>query len=142
MAEEKKRVKPSSRGGGAVTLPEIDDAWARRTLDVARAQAALPDSPGRHSSSGAVALCAAACLAVAGLEIHYGAEYAAAFRAEVGATGSKRPVMDAFERLGLGRGACAALMHMNDRTAPADRVAALAGLLTDKCARSDAGAEL
>ncbi len=142
MAEEKERVKPSSRGCDAVTLPEIDDAWARRTLDVARTQAALPNSPGRRLSSGAVALCAAACLALAGLEVRYGAEQAAAFRADVGATGSKRPVMEAFERLGLGRDACAAIMHMNDRTSPVDRVAALADLLTGRCGRPGAGADL
>lgn len=142
MAEERERIKFSSRGGDAVTLTGIDNAWARRTLDIARAQEALPDSPGRLSSGGAVALCAAACLAVAGLELHCGAAHAAEFRAEVGATGSKRPVIDAFERLGLGRDACAAVMHMNDRTASANRVTALADLLTDKSARSAAGAEL
>ena len=125
-----------------MTLPEIDDAWARRALDVAREQGTLPDSPGRRSSSGAVALCAAACLAEAGLEVHCGAEQAAALRAEVGATGLKQPVVDAFERLGLGRDACAALMLMNDQTAPTDRVVALADLLTDRRGRPGAGADL
>ena len=142
MADATKPVPPSSRGCDAVTLPEIDDAWARRALDVAREQGTLPNSPGRRSSGGAVALCAAACLAWAGLEARYGADQAAAFRTEVGATGSKQPVVDAFERLGLGRDACVITMSVNDRTPPADRVAALADLLAGRRGRPGAGADL
>ena len=130
--EEKEGIEPSTRSEGTMPAPAIDDAWARRTLKVARAQASLPDSPGRRTRGGVVALCAAACIAYVGLEIRCGAAHAAAFRADVGATGSKQIVIDAFECLGLGRDTCMATMATNDRTAPADRIAALASLLASR----------
>ena len=126
MAEEENRKTPDE---GVTAILRVSDDWAGRALEVARGQAAVPDSPGRRSEDGAVALCAAACVAHAGLELRYGADRAEAFRADVGTTGSKRLVVDAFERLGLDGDACAYTMAVNDRTAPAGRIDALARLL-------------
>ena len=108
----------------------VHDDWAGRALEVARSQAALPDGPGRRSEDGAVAPCAAACVARAGLELRYGADRAETFRAEVGTTGSVSTAAPSYTR-----------WVVNDRTPSADRIAALAGLLARRPARLAGGEE-
>ena len=105
----------------------IDPQWALSALETAEAQGALPESPGAVAG-GSFHLCAAACVAYAGLRRQDEAK-AKAFRTLLGATRSKQTVGDAFEELGLGQTACVVTMGLNDDTSPPRRIARMADLL-------------
>ena len=91
-----------------------------RAMEIAAAQSSVPLSPAGVDKTGRLTLCAAACLAVAGLEIRRSMSHERAFEFALAKTGSKNKVRMAYRDLGWDDSLCERLMTTND-AAPADR---------------------
>jgi hypothetical protein len=105
----------------------LQKTWAEAAWAIAEQQRCLADSPA-VLSNGSVKLCAAACVAVAGLRLRMpGSEEG--FIAEVLRTGSKQSVVRAFEVLGLTARECRDVQLINDRTPPEERLRTFKGIL-------------
>ena len=66
----------------------IPENWAKSALRIAKGQAYLPNSPGELSSEGTVYMCAAACIAYAGLD-SIAHDKAETLKREIGFFGTK-----------------------------------------------------
>jgi hypothetical protein len=108
-----------------ITLPE---AWANAARAIAEEQGHLPDSPAMLKNDS-IYLCAAACIAVAGLRL-YNPGREKKFLADVLQTTGKKSVIRAFEELGLSTNQCCAAMDINDRTLPAERIRTFSNMLS------------
>jgi hypothetical protein len=106
--------------GKRYSLPE---RWARVAINRAEGQGYLPNSPGVRDGAN-VALCAAACIAYAGLNDSY-PESSNAFLEEIGKFQDKQVVINAYKLLGLPEVACIQTMHTNDSTDVVDRISKL-----------------
>ena len=91
-----------------------------RAIEIAAAQSSVPLSPAGVDKTGRLTLCAAACLAMAGLEIRRSMSHGTAFAFALAKTGSKNKVRMAYRDLGWDHSLCVSLMTAND-AAPADR---------------------
>lgn len=108
--------------------PTVTSSWTNRALDIAAAQGTLASSPAEHGPNGQTVLCAASCIAYAGL-VEADASEAASFLRDLARRRDKAAVSAAYQRLGLSAELAEATMARNDSTAPAERVSLLAGLL-------------
>ena len=95
-------------------------AWAAAAIEQADLQGYFPNSPSERVEDR-TALCAAACIAYAGLKVT-APVLAEIFMDEVGVMQDKRIVVDAFMSFGLSEEVCFATMALNDASAPAERI--------------------
>ena len=106
-----------------ISLTSISRDWAAEAVSLAEAQGYLPNSPGEFVD-GKYRLCAAACIACAGLRtMQPGREDD--FCSSLRVSNSKKSVADAFVSLGLSQAACSETMALNDSTLNQLRLTAL-----------------
>ena len=86
-------------------------------------QDATPKSPGVKTADGGVALCAAAALAVAGLEIRGKVDEAETLRERIAESGSVDDVRKVFAEHDWSAETCEAVLIANDRLPPERRTA-------------------
>lgn len=96
------------------------EAWQR-----IEAQPSTPKSPA-EINQGKTCLCAAACLAWAGLKVQTSSAAASRFEEDLGRARDFRLVRAAFDQLGWGQSLCNAKLAMNDETPDDQRSARVA----------------
>ena len=97
----------------------IPVALVKRAREIVLAQRAVPMSPAAYTSEGDIVLCAAACLAYAGLERRDGPIAAVSWAHALARCGSTRELVEAFTELGWDVEMCREKIDFNDRM-PAD----------------------
>lgn len=98
------------------TLSDIPEPILRRAVRIAELQDEMPLSPASRNDSGKISLCAAACLAYAGLEVLVSLEEARRFACLLAEPNSGVSVELAFGRLGWKPDLCRMMRIDNDRT--------------------------
>lgn len=111
-----------------IELYNLPKVWKREVISVGQRQGYLPNSPGEYSSTGEVQLCAAACIAYAGLKLKEPSN-AKKFSEKIGQSRDKNIIIDAFKNLGLSESVCASVLALNDASHPEERLDMLIGLL-------------
>lgn len=107
------------RHDSLATIAPPAGAWEFASR-IAATQPAVPRSP-VETVDGRLTLCAAACLATAGLYLYVSPEDAARFEDELGESRSFALVIDAFDRLGWDRRYCLNALQFNDSRTPRHR---------------------
>lgn len=105
------------------TLNEISRSWASSALAIAKQQGFLPNSPA-EIRNGELQLCAAACVAYAGLKLRSPGQERDLYFSLMDRS-DKQTVLDAFAKLGLSPESCQRAMVINDQTEPEHRIAVL-----------------
>jgi hypothetical protein len=91
-----------------------------RAKDILSSQPTVPLSPARLDR-GQLSLCAAAALALAGIENRFGSNAAEAFRRNAASISTRELEME-FEKLEWGTAICAELRYCNDAASPESRL--------------------
>lgn len=81
-------------------------------------QSRVPTSPVEVENTGKINLCAAACLAYAGLQVAFSEQEAKLFETELMRTRSSSVIEEAFETFGWGRDLCGVILQFNDNLSP------------------------
>ena len=105
------------------TLSEISRNWAKSALAIAKQQGFLPNSPA-EIRNGELQLCAAACVAYAGLKIMSPGRERDLYSSLM-STNNKQTVLNAFAELGLSLESYQRAMLINDQTEPERRIEVL-----------------
>ncbi|MDB5870638.1 MAG: hypothetical protein JWQ07_80 [Ramlibacter sp.] len=106
----------------------ISSNWAQRALTLAMSQGELANSPCEPSASRNLSLCAASCIAFAGLQELNPTE-ADSFMHRILSGDGKREILFEYGRLGLSEELAVATMALNDRTPRADRLKLISDML-------------
>ena len=103
----------------------------RRAYEIYAAQSIAPLSPGDMDEAGNVSFCAAAAIAVAGIEMIEGAEARRTFEKSIIESGSTDEVFAAFDRFEWDDQLCAITLERNDAASSCSRRSAVLNLLSE-----------
>jgi hypothetical protein len=109
------------------SLINLPRDWAITALARAEEQGYLPDSPAEVADGEAV-LCAAACIAYAGLKLKRPG-HEQQLCSSLSRSRNKQIVVDAYATLGLPPSACFDTMAINDKALPEQRISTLKAIL-------------
>lgn len=107
---------------------EIPLEWANKAISIAKNQQYLPNSPGEITRDGDIFMCAAACIAYAGLDF-IDRQKAEEFKKEISKNLSKQTVRNAYSFLGLSEKSCDETMLINDQYSSDKRIEILIQML-------------
>lgn len=96
--------------------------YKKRAVEIANSQGYLADSPAEINNNGNITLCAAACLAYAGIEIEDGDLCAEEFSRKLVAEKKKSEIIEVFKRFGWGSNFGNFIVVMNDKTKREQRI--------------------
>ena len=103
------------------TRPRLPTAVADRAIHLIGRQEFTPESFGSKTPDGRVTLCAAAAVAVAGLEVDGCFDRAEELREGITGPGTQDSIRKVFVEQGWSSDLCAHVMHLNNLLSPEER---------------------